>query len=243
MRHSSTFSRASSRSKNQLAEAFEPHRGVEALKGARPSSWLFPGPEPGDHVSVGALQSACRAARRRARIGKRRTATLTAASSLAALSTRALAAKRAPERTSLFQLAARLQFLETPERGDHLLTHLIAVATALNDLQVGAPGRGLAAEVHGGSACWCAHRAAIRAERSTNISEKRGTTFSRKRHLATSKINDYPTATRSNCRRWSGRIEARFGLADVSSIPPIIPYGEFSPVRLEGWLSKPCLPG
>ena len=36
----------------------------------------------------------------------------------------------------------------------------------------------------------------------------------------------------------SGRIEARTGLsndADVSSIPPIIPYGGFSPVRLEGW--------
>jgi len=39
-------------------------------KRGRPSSWLFPGQEPGDHVSVGALQSACRAARRRARIGK-----------------------------------------------------------------------------------------------------------------------------------------------------------------------------
>lgn len=38
---------------------------------ARPSLWLFPGQEPGDHVSRGALQSACRAARRRARIGKR----------------------------------------------------------------------------------------------------------------------------------------------------------------------------
>jgi len=32
-------------------------------------------------------------------------------------------------------------------------------------------------------------------------------------------------------------------MADVSSIPPIIPYGGFSPVRLEGWLSKRCLPG
>ena len=32
--------------------------------------WLFPGQEPGDHVSRGALQSACRFARRRARIGK-----------------------------------------------------------------------------------------------------------------------------------------------------------------------------
>jgi site-specific recombinase XerD len=41
---------------------------------ARPSSWLFPGQEPGDHVSRGALQSACRAARKRARIGKRVTA-------------------------------------------------------------------------------------------------------------------------------------------------------------------------
>src|SRR5450759_3777078 len=26
--------------------------------------------------------------------------------------------------------------------------------------------------------------------------------------------------------------------ADVSTIPPIIPYGGFSPVRLEGWLSS-----
>jgi integrase/recombinase XerD len=43
-------------------------------KRARPSLWLFPGQEPGSHVSVGALQSACRAARRRARIGKRVTA-------------------------------------------------------------------------------------------------------------------------------------------------------------------------
>ena len=28
---------------------------------------------------------------------------------------------------------------------------------------------------------------------------------------------------------------------DASSIPPIIPYDGFSPVRLEGWLSKRCL--
>lgn len=39
-------------------------------KQARPSSWLFPGQEPGSHVSRGALQDACRTARRRARIGK-----------------------------------------------------------------------------------------------------------------------------------------------------------------------------
>jgi len=43
-------------------------------KRAQPSLWLFPGQEPGNHVSVGALQSACRAARRRARIAKRVTA-------------------------------------------------------------------------------------------------------------------------------------------------------------------------
>jgi integrase/recombinase XerD len=40
----------------------------------RPSVWLFPGQEPGDHVSTGALQAACRAARKRARISKRVTA-------------------------------------------------------------------------------------------------------------------------------------------------------------------------
>ena len=37
---------------------------------ARPGLWLFPGQEPGGHVSTGALQSACRMARQRARIGK-----------------------------------------------------------------------------------------------------------------------------------------------------------------------------
>jgi hypothetical protein len=30
--------------------------------------------------------------------------------------------------------------------------------------------------------------------------------------------------------------------ADVSTIPPIIPYGGFSPVRLEGWLSSGAFP-
>jgi integrase/recombinase XerD len=39
-----------------------------------PSVWLFPGQEPGGHVSTGALQAACRAARKRARISKRVTA-------------------------------------------------------------------------------------------------------------------------------------------------------------------------
>jgi integrase/recombinase XerD len=39
-------------------------------KRARPSVWLFPGQEPGSHVTRGALQCACRIARRRARINK-----------------------------------------------------------------------------------------------------------------------------------------------------------------------------
>ena len=43
-------------------------------KRGRPSLWLFPGQEPGSHVSTGALQAACRAARKRARIGKHVTA-------------------------------------------------------------------------------------------------------------------------------------------------------------------------
>jgi site-specific recombinase XerD len=43
-------------------------------KRAHPSLWLFPGQEPGSHVSTGALQAACRAARKRARIGKHVTA-------------------------------------------------------------------------------------------------------------------------------------------------------------------------
>src|SRR4029077_4267675 len=90
-----------------------------------------------------------------------------------------------------FQLAARLQLIETTERGDHLLAHLATVAAALNDLQIGAPGRGLAAEIHGGSsACWCAHEVAIRSKKSNQIDRKRGTTLSRKHYPAPSKIND-----------------------------------------------------
>lgn len=39
-------------------------------KRARPSLWLFPGREPGGHVSRSALQDACRAARRHAHLDK-----------------------------------------------------------------------------------------------------------------------------------------------------------------------------
>ena len=47
-----------------------------------------------------------------------------------------------------FQLAAGAQILVTPECRDHLLANLIAFAPALDDLQIGAPARSLAAEVH-----------------------------------------------------------------------------------------------
>jgi integrase/recombinase XerD len=43
-------------------------------KRAQPRLWLFPGQEPGDHLSTGALQDACRRARKRARIDKHVTA-------------------------------------------------------------------------------------------------------------------------------------------------------------------------
>lgn len=39
-------------------------------KQARPGLWLFPGREAGEHVSIAALQDACRVARKRARINK-----------------------------------------------------------------------------------------------------------------------------------------------------------------------------
>jgi hypothetical protein len=38
------------------------------------------------------------------------------------------------------------------------------------------------------------------------------------------------------------RKAARDARYDVSSIPPLIPYGGFSPVRLEGWLSDGTFP-
>jgi integrase/recombinase XerD len=43
-------------------------------KRAQPRLWLFPGQEPGDHLSTGALQDACRRARKRVRINKHVTA-------------------------------------------------------------------------------------------------------------------------------------------------------------------------
>jgi site-specific recombinase XerD len=39
-------------------------------KRVRPGRWLFPGRDPGDHITIRAIQAACRSARRQARIGK-----------------------------------------------------------------------------------------------------------------------------------------------------------------------------
>jgi hypothetical protein len=61
--------------------------------------------------------------------------------SLAALGDIAVAAKRP-------RSVARLQFPEMHERRDQLLANLVAVAAALDNLQIGAPARGLAAEVY-----------------------------------------------------------------------------------------------
>ena len=47
------------------------------------------------------------------------------------------------------QLPALAQILEATERGDDLLAHRPALATALDDLQIGATAGGLLAEIHG----------------------------------------------------------------------------------------------
>ena len=65
-----------------------------------------------------------------------------------------------PRAQEALQLPARLQLVDPPERGDHLLAHRCALAPALHDLQVGATTRGLLAEIHGeepgATRCRCA---------------------------------------------------------------------------------------
>src|SRR5574337_553130 len=58
--------------------------------------------------------------------------------------------KARPRAQQPLQLSARLQVLDPPERGDHLLADRRAIAPALDDLQIGAAARGLLAEIHGG---------------------------------------------------------------------------------------------
>ena len=60
-----------------------------------------------------------------------------------------LVGKARPGAQEPLQLPARLQILDPPERGDHLLAHRGALAPAFDDLQIGAAARGLLAEIHG----------------------------------------------------------------------------------------------
>jgi hypothetical protein len=100
------------------------------------------------------------------------------------------------------QLAARLQLLKTPKRGDHLLAHLVAVAAALNDLQIGAAGRSLAAEVHSDdSACWCAHRIVIRSNNQIKSRQNAALHFRKNATPHQAKSMTYVTSTCANCRR------------------------------------------
>src|SRR3954471_12819016 len=60
----------------------------------------------------------------------------------------------------------------------------------------------------------------------------------------TSGHHDGGTKDRSRRGGGEGRgAERASNDADVSSIPPLIPYGGFSPVRLEGWPIRRSLPG
>jgi hypothetical protein len=119
------------------------------------------------------------------------------------------------------QLAARLQLVETPERGDHLLARLVAVAAALNDLQIGAPGRGLAAEVHGGgSACWCAHGVADSIEKNQIKPPKNVALHFRENATShQAKSMTYATSTRANCRRF---VKVTHNRRDVT-----LPFNQF----------------
>ena len=102
-----------------------------------------------------------------------------------------------------FQLPARLQILETPQRRDHLLTHLVARAAALDDLQIGASSRGLAAKVHG------ALRMLVRTQSrdligkyQENSSKNVALRFRARGHPTSAKSTPYLTCPRSKCRRW-----------------------------------------
>ncbi len=98
-----------------------------------------------------------------------------------------------PRAQEALQLPARLQLVDPPERGDHLLAHRCALAPALHDLQVGATTRGLLAEIHGEEPG--ADSMSVRTEsteipiKSREIDTKRGTTFSRPPTLGSNHIN------------------------------------------------------
>ena len=86
----------------------------------------------------------------------RRTAIAGASSGAGRIEHHRLAGEARARAQQPIELPAGLEFLEPSERRDHPLAHLIAGAVAFDDLQVDAPGRGLAAEIHARLPCWCA---------------------------------------------------------------------------------------
>src|SRR5208282_4948255 len=69
MCHGGQFLGVERRGRNQVAKLhFDILRAY--WRRARPGLWLFPGREAGDHVSIAALQEACRVARRTMKLSK-----------------------------------------------------------------------------------------------------------------------------------------------------------------------------
>src|SRR5271165_6478058 len=98
-----------------------------------------------------------------------------------------------PRAQQALQLPARLQLVDPPERGDHLLADRGALAPALDDLQIGATAGGLLAEIHGGEpdadSIGVRTVSALNPQQSRIINEKRDTTFSCPRPLGSNHIN------------------------------------------------------
>ena len=69
------------------------------------------------------------------------------------------------------ELSAGLELIQPPQGGDHALPYLIAGSMALDDLQVDAPLRLLAAEVHARDSIWCAQNARPTADHKENSAD------------------------------------------------------------------------
>ena len=97
------------------------------------------------------------------------------------------------------QLPALAQILDAAEGGDHLLADLRAVAAAFDDLEVGAPARGLLAKVHDAAPCAESNRGphiivAVVSKIKPSL-RKRGTTFSRQPPARFNDINGLSRCT------------------------------------------------
>ena len=98
------------------------------------------------------------------------------------------------------QLPALAQLLDAAKRRDHLLAHLRALATAFDDLEIGAAARGLLAEIHVAEPSRRLIRGAhIIGACTFQVNKKRrtrGTTLSRESPLNPNNINGLPRAAR-----------------------------------------------